>query len=462
MTGKLIETPSLTQLAAQRLKNVAESDISPKVRRKAWCCLLDHIGACIQGLQAPWAIALLNYAERNRGVPQAYQWGLPFKVNAETAAFTNGAIGHSVIRDDMHLASGSHIGVLVIPAALALAQRDDWSGRALIRGIVGGYEMAARLGAALQVGIVNPHFRPSGITGPFGAASAAIVGANLDKEIAVHVLGFAANAGAGVNQWPWDGGQEIYTHAGNAARAGISAFDLAQAGMTSSVAVLEGKDGFFAAFGAGSKGSEAFEAGLRSSDEFGIMSTTFKPFAGCNYIQTPIAAALKAGQQIHGRTDDIRGVTIRTFAAARDYPGCNSSGPMDSVQQTKMSIQYSVSSALLFGHVDEETYRQFSNQELLRLIGCCSIDIDPDYDSLVSKGMQPAAVEVQLSDGTVYSAALADVPWLGENEVIERFQKESAGVLLATRQKLVSLADELWESEDCSALFEALGSSVLL
>ena len=78
--------------------------------------------------------------------------GVPRRSSCGSRAFGNAALGHSLIYDDMHVMSGSHIGVMVIPAALALAQRDGWSGPALLRGLVGGYEMATHLGVAVRVG----------------------------------------------------------------------------------------------------------------------------------------------------------------------------------------------------------------------------------------------------------------------------------------------------------------------
>ena len=71
----------------------------------------------------------------------------------------------------MHLKSNSHIGGIVISAALALAQRDGWTGEQLLKAIVGGYEASSLLGVAVQQSPgYNRHIRPSGICGAFGAA----------------------------------------------------------------------------------------------------------------------------------------------------------------------------------------------------------------------------------------------------------------------------------------------------
>ena len=449
-----VPNPSLTRLAARRLRQIHADDLPAEIRATVATCLLDFLGACIGGLSSPWAGAVLRYVEGRHGAPQAHQWGLTRLVSAEDAAFGNGALGHSLIRDDMHVMSASHIGVLVLPAALALAQRDRWSGRALLAGVVGGYEMATRLGVAVRAGVVNQHFRPSGINGPFGAPAACVAAAGLDEETAVAALGFAANAAAGVNEWPWAGGQEIYTHAGMAARAGIAAFDLARAGLRASATALEGRDGLFRAYGAGEAGAHAFAGSL--SGPYAILQTRHKPFAGCNLIQSPLAAATSLSPQLAGRWDEIDEIVIKTFQQAQSYPGCDNTGPFLQVQQSKMSLQYGVASGLLFGRVDEQTYVDFDNIELARLIGRTRIVIEPEFGRALLKMMQPARIEVALRDGTRLGKSVEDVPWLSDADVETRFRTDASAALTpAAIHRIVEIAHGLWALEDCGMLFDA-------
>ncbi|WP_242140462.1 MmgE/PrpD family protein [Sphingomonas sp. TREG-RG-20F-R18-01] len=444
---------SATRLAARRLHEIAVVELPSNVLDAATTCLLDFFAACIGGLSTPWAPAVLQYVAGRAGAGQAHQWGSPVAVPAEIAAFGNATLGHSLISDDMHVMSASHIGVPVIPAALALAERDGWSGRALLRAIVGGYEMATRLGVAIRTGGGNDHFRPSGINGPFGAAAAGIAGVDLDEETAANALGFAANAAAGVNEWPWAGGQEIYTHAGMAARNGVAAFDLARCGLRASASVLEGRNGVFAAYGAGEAGTQAFISSL--SNGYAILKTRHKPFAGCNLIQSPLAAALKAAREIAGRQHEIQEIVIRTFAQARSYPGCDNTGPFTQVQQSKMSLQYGVASALLYGRVDEATYACFEDPQLLELIARTRIEVVPEYQAYLQKLMQPACVEVWLREGETIVASVDDVPWLSDEAVEERFRRQAPPFLsLTDANRVVEHIHALWASDTCTPLFE--------
>lgn len=360
----------------------------------------------------------------------------------------------------MHLSAGSHIGVMVIPAALALAQRENWTGDQLLRGIVGGYEMAIALGSSVRhSGSCNPHFRPSGIIGAFGAAAVGIAAdSNINCDEAASALGISANMASGLNEWPWAGGQEINTHMGVASRGGISSFDLAKAGISSSKTVLEGKDGLFQAYHCGPGAADRFrEFVVRSELGAGILGVRFKPVAGCNLIQTPVAAALRLHAKVIGAWEQIERISIITTTVAKEYPGCDSSGPFDKVQQTKMSLQYGVSTALLFGRIDENAYRQFNDANLERLIQHCTIRTSREFDQELTRGKQPCRLEIEMHDGTIHQDSLSDVPWLGSLAVEDRFRQEASALYdSATLESLLDECHAIRGKSDCSRLFELL------
>ena len=472
--------PTLTDLAATRLQQLHDKPLPEHVEKQAILCLLDYLGALVSGLSAPWAPALLSYAQAH-AIPlgsvqgTAHVISMERLVSAEIAAFTNAAIAHSIIRDDMHLASGSHIGVMIISAALALAERDKLIASQLLKGIVGGYEMAVALGIAVRSGkSVIQHFRPSGIIGAFGAAGAGLAAAapaavngstSPSNSVAVNALSLAANSAAGFNEWAWAGGMEITTQIGTASRSGITALDLARAGIESSSTILEGKDGVFAAYGCDvAHATRVFREWLTESElGAGILGAKFKPFAGCNLIQTPLAVAATLSAKIAdaGKScDNIERVTIVTTKMARDYPGCNNGGPFEKVQQTKMSLQYGVSAALMFkGRIDEEAYRQFTDGKLNALIQKCVVETDPGYDAAIqSEGRQPCLIIVKLKDGAEHREALDDVPWLGAMAVEERFKREAA--TLYDVNTVDRIAADCWElgskEKHCAELFALL------
>jgi 2-methylcitrate dehydratase PrpD len=369
-----------------------------------------------------------------------------------------------MIRDDMHVGANSHIGVMVIPAAFALAQREGWTGDQLLRSIVGGYDMAAALGTAVRhAGLCNSHFRPSGIIGAFGSAAAGIVAdGDISKITAISALSFGANMAAGLNEWAWAGGTEIYTQMGTASRNGIISLGLAKAGLDSSESVLEGRDGVFMAYRNGNKfGAARFAEWLtKSGIGSGIMDANFKPVAGCNFIQTPLSIALKLNVKVAGSIDQIRQIRISTTSAAKEYPGCDSLGPFDKVGQAKMSIQYGVAAGLLFGRIDESTYQQHDNATLQALIQKCTVVTESSFDEAFSQGKQPSTIEITMEDGSKYQNSLSDVPWLEGDAVQQRFKHEAA--VLYSAEIVGRIMEEcrgLQDAKNCSQLFDLLASA---
>ncbi|KIW86778.1 uncharacterized protein Z519_12564 [Cladophialophora bantiana CBS 173.52] len=417
---------SLTRLAARRIRQIATEELSQQLYDKATFCIIDWLGAVHTGLLLPWKDALVKYAKLNRGIAEAYAWGIDGDVSTETAAFVNATLAHSAIRDDMHLEACSHIGSIVISAALALAQRERWSGEKLLRAIIAGYEMAALLGSAIRHrGNFNAHFRPSGLIGAFGVTAAAIAAEGVEESVAVNALGFAVSMAAGTNEWAWSGGTEIFVEMGVASRSGIASFDLANAGFESSDTALEGKDGFFNALGVGPAGAEDFKDWIEKSPiGKGVLDVRFKPVAGCNYAQTTSAVAVRIYHK--HKLGEIDRIKITATTQAVKYPGCDNAGPLNTIQNTKMSIQFGVCAALSFGKLDEDIFKCCDDKQVNELISKCELNASSEYDKMYVRGLQPAMVEVTLADGTVLRESAEDVPWLTESDVEARSISEQA------------------------------------
>jgi len=253
--------------------------------------------------------------------------------------------------------------------------------------------------------------------------------------------------------------QTIGRHAlASAARNGLVAFDLAVSGFRASASALDGRDGMFAAYGADSNGTATFIA-PDSADPL-IRRIKHKPYSGCNLVQTPLAAAIQLHSSVADRILQIDSVTIHTFVLARDYPGCNNTGPFQFVEQSKMSLQFAVSAALARGHVDEDAYRAFADPHIAHLIDRCQILVEPKFTPALARMEQPVAIEIRTLDGRNYSAELDDVPWLDEKAVIARFRREVGAVLpAAVVENIIEAAYGLWDNRDSASLLDALSDA---
>jgi len=148
--------------------------------------------------------------------------------------------------DDIHLASMTTPGSIVIPAALtivpACAARDAED---VAAAIVAGYEAMMRLGLAVNgPEILYRGIWPTYLAAPFGVAAVASRLLRLDAGQTAHALALAltlAAPGVGHHNAPTT---SRWVALGNAARNGLSAALAAQSGFTADVKLLE--SGFFA------------------------------------------------------------------------------------------------------------------------------------------------------------------------------------------------------------------------
>jgi 2-methylcitrate dehydratase PrpD len=187
--------------------------------------------------------------------------------------------------DDIHLASGTTPGAIVVPAALTLAAVPGSHSYALAEAIAAGYDLMTRLGAALDgPAILYRGIWPTYFAAPFGVAAVAARLLGLTEEQAAHALAIALafaspsvgrQSGASMSRW---------LAVGNAARNGVVAALSAQAGFTGDLRLFEGE--FFSSIYALSPEVGALVEGIERSPA--VTHTSFKPW--CAAKQTMAAA----------------------------------------------------------------------------------------------------------------------------------------------------------------------------
>ncbi|HEX2137004.1 MAG TPA: MmgE/PrpD family protein [Microvirga sp.] len=404
------------------------------VLAKAGGCLTDFLGCALEARDLPWGRQVIRYAGIGPEGP-ATVIGTDLTVAATEAALANGTLGHGLIREDMHVASCTHMGVVVWPALLAVAELRPVSGADFVAAAVVGYEVGARVGRALFDADLAARLRPTGTVGAIGAAAAAARLLRLGVEQTMSAVGLAANTACGLNEWPWAGGNEIFFHAGVAARNAVTAVLLAEGGVFASPTAIDGRAGLFAAYGRRERAGRIEPLG---DGAYEIMSVYWKPAPACNYVQTPCQAALDLVRQ-GVRAQDIREIRIASFRSALDYPGCNQPGPFPGVLEAKMSIQYSVAATLVRGAVEEANYAELDHGEVRRLAAATELTVDPEFEAAYPD-RQGVAITVVLADGSERTARLQDVAPVDLAGVRQRFEAIAASRLGSERAAAILAA----------------------
>src|SRR5262249_40126366 len=135
--------------------------------------VLDTIAAMVSGSKLLPGRKAISYVRTLGGAKQASVVGSGFLTTAENAALANGMLAHADETDDSHAPSLTHPGCGIVPAALAMAEREARSGMALLRAVALGYDVGCRLTMSLNAYEFREDGHSTHSFGPmFGAAVA--------------------------------------------------------------------------------------------------------------------------------------------------------------------------------------------------------------------------------------------------------------------------------------------------
>jgi aconitate decarboxylase len=168
---------------------------------------------------------------------------------AATAALLNAYQIHNQEFDCVHERAVVHPLATVLPALVAQAERSTSpiSGQALIEALVLAVDVAITLGSA-QVAPMR-FFRPA-MCGQLGAVMGLARLANFSAAQTAEALGIAYSTLAGTMQAHLEGSPMLAMQVGMAARAAVTAIDLAAAGFAGPKNVIDGPFGYFNLFDA--------------------------------------------------------------------------------------------------------------------------------------------------------------------------------------------------------------------
>ncbi len=239
------ETLQLVEYAA----GLRYEDIPPDVLQAAKNTICDGIGACLFGFRLPWSQIITRYAAKTGAGGKSSVLGPgAAKLTPPLAALVNGALAHSFELDGaMRPGIGAHPYATIFPAALAIAQDNGSSGRQVLTAFVAATEVMLRIGRATKRSNERRGFHAPGTTGPFGAAIAAGLLLELDKDRLANAMGIAGSVASGLLQFSHGakkGGMVKRLHFGRAAEGGVMAASMAADGFDGPHDILEGDAGF--------------------------------------------------------------------------------------------------------------------------------------------------------------------------------------------------------------------------
>jgi 2-methylcitrate dehydratase PrpD len=448
-----VTAPGATAIS-RRLADVmaatTSADLSPEILAHAHRAVLDWLGSVIVGALEPPARMAQRVATRLGRSEEAMMFA-GGRASAPAAAFANGVASHILELDDIHKGSTVHAAAPIVPAALAVAEREHATGRAFLTAVVLGYEAAFRVGEA-----VNPsHYRfwhPTGTAATFGAAAAAGSVMRLGAEQMLHALGSAGTQAAGLWEFNTDGSMSKHLHPGKAAFNGVLSADLAREGFTGAARILEGDRGFFREMSTKYDAARVTE-GLGTTWKIG--ENGYKLHSCCAHTHTAIDVTLdlrrQRGWTAEQALGEVASIDIQTYGPG--YEIVKEMNPRSSYQ-AKFSLAYCVAVALLEGRVD---LAQFAPDRFgpdgVRVPAMAAL-LARTRVSVVDKFTRrypaawPAHVTLMLRDGSAIDGA-SDYP---------RGHPENPVETVRLREKLVALVEPRLGNDAAMAALAAVDS----
>lgn len=334
----------VTMQVADWVAGLRYGDIPESERRVIRYATMDTLACGLQGRGQPWTEIVERWACEGAGGGVASVWGdAAPRLRAADAALVNGVAAHAFELDDFHQTK-LHPGAVAVPAALAVGEKLDSSGEEILTAVAAGYEIMIRSSAALGPADAKSRgWHITGITGTFGAAAAAASLMGLDTEKTAWALGLAGTQSGGLFAFTADGAMSKRFHAGQAARAGVAAAELAAAGFTGPTQIYEAADGgFLWAFTDNAKPEPLVED---LGAVWRLETTSFKPHAACGSTHSYIDAAM----EIHGRYGSLDGRRIRVGQCKLVDEQCGYDYAPGTVLNAQMSMRYCVAAALRYG-----------------------------------------------------------------------------------------------------------------
>lgn len=374
-------TARVTLELAHWVANLRHESLPERARTVARNAILDTLGCGVYGYRTPWASMLLEWARAGGGKAEATVWGeARASLRAADAALVNGTSSHAFELDDYHN-SKLHPGAVVVPAAIAMAEKTGADGRQLVTAIVAGYEVMIRTSLALNPSAARLRgWHLTGVCGPQGAAAACAVLLGLDAEHTAWALGLAGTQGAGLWAFNADGTMSKRLHAGKAAHSGVLAAELAALGYTGPTQIYEFHDGGM--LKAYSDASDAAQLTLGLGRVYQLETTAIKPYSCCGSTHAYVDAALALRRKLGAPWDAKRPVRVGTSKVVDVQCGFDYSP--STALNAQMSLRYTVAAALVHGQVlpPQFTDAAIADPRVVEVARAMALVPDPELDRI--------------------------------------------------------------------------------
>jgi len=384
---------TVTHRLAERIAGFRYQDLPPALLAPAKLQLLDTLGAMLvaSAPKYPGSRIIMRFVKELGGVAESSLVGQGRRTSCVNAALANGTLGYYCDVEPHHVGAILHGPAVIVPASLAVGEKQRVDGKRFLAAMILGVEVATRVSYAFDpVALYNRGFHPSAICGAFGAAAAAGYLLRLSPERQAVALGLAMQQTCGLLAWANDPTEHSRPlNPGLAARNGVTAAYLASLGFGGPPEPFEGKYDAFTAF-SGSANPDALLDGW--GERFHLPEFAFKLYSSCAFTHPGLDALLGLAADEKLRATDVERIVLR-------FPK-NGAHMIDGNPLKSHCAQYILPVGLVFGRViiDDILFDRQRHPEVARLSSGMALIHDPALDAHYPERYD-SIVELSLKDG---------------------------------------------------------------
>jgi 2-methylcitrate dehydratase PrpD len=454
-----------TRGIAEFVSRLAYEAIPREVRERIKLLILDSLGCALYGAHLEWCRILQRTLGALDGDSACGVWGTSQRLSAPHATLVNGTQVQGFELDDMHRQGLLHVGAVVLPALLAVAElRRGMSGREFLCAAVAGYEIGPRVGLCMGQEHLGQGWHSGATLGVFSAGAGAARGLKLDAGKTVHALGIAGTQAAGLMAAQY-GAMVKRMHAGRASQSGLYAALLAEAGFTGIVNVLESEyGGFCTTFSRSQDRFRLAELTAGFGEVWQTMGVGLKFYSCVGSNHTTLDALRDMQKERAFRAGDVKKITVHGSQVTVDHAGWKYRP--EGLASAQMNLAFCVATLLLEGECFVDQFGDAVVADPGRMAFAEKVEVRPDA-GISAKGARyrhMVRVEVLLNDGsrlgrTVETPRGSERNFASESQVVEKFEKLAAHAL--KRDQAAQLRDAVLGMEkldDASRLAQLMAA----
>ena len=377
-------------------------DLPPEVVEEVKRYLYDSIGCAFGGYQDHDVKGMMDIYTDMGGKPEATLFGSGEKLPAANATLLNSLMIRALDYNDIYWKEDPSHPSDLIPAALAMGERQNSSMKEVIVAIVLAYEFEQRLCLYAKPGVRERKWHHATLT------------QFVSPIVAGRLLGLSA--GQMENAIGISGGHNFTPGAAAAGQlsmmkntvdpmavqSGVIAALMAEKGYTGTRAIFEGKEGLNEIMGP-EWDEDALLGGL--GDSFKILECSMKAFPTEALTHSHITCALKIVRDHDVQPDDIKEIKVTTIARAVDILFDHEKYNPKNRETADHSLPYTIAAAVVDRKIttDQFSVERINDPQIQAVLPKIIGEASEEFERMFPE-KQPSKVVITLTDGSTFKA----------------------------------------------------------